>query len=38
MDDLIKILFTESVDILVVSQGLDENEWSDDNVDEDGWT
>ena len=38
MDDLIKVVFTEWVDIIQAIQGIDEDEWFDDNVDDGGWT
>ena len=38
MDDLIKVVFTEWVDIIQASQGIDEDDWFDDNVDDGGWT
>ena len=38
MEDLIKIVFTDKVDILVASQGIYDEDWFDDNADENGWT
>ena len=38
MDDLIKVVFTEWVDIIQTSQGIYDEDWFDDNVDDGGWT